>query len=82
MGASIRDSHERNIMGTWPSCVTAMLWLRPEGTAMQRQPTTTQGHGRDSVAKPRLQVVSQQMRAGSRPTQQARAGGFYRPQAR
>ena len=49
---------------------------------MQRQRTTTQSHGNLTVTKPRLRVVSQQMRAGSRPTQQARAGGFYRPQAR
>ena len=49
---------------------------------MQRQRTTTQATADLTVTKPRLRVVSQQMRAGSRPTQQARAGGFYRPQAR
>ena len=82
MGASRRDSHERNIMGTWLTCVIPMLWLRPEGTAMQRQRTTARGHGTGTTATPRLRVVSQQMRAGSRPTQQARAGGLRRQQAR
>ena len=49
---------------------------------MQLQRATAPGHGNAHVTKPRLRVVSQQMRAGSRPTQQARAGGFRRPQAR
>ena len=37
---------------------------------------------RQPAPEPRLRVISRQMRAGSRPSQQMRAGGLRSPQAR
>ena len=49
---------------------------------MQRQATAKASQGEISAAKLRPRFASLQMRAGSRPIQQARAGGFRRVQAR